>query len=89
MRLWACRRLLSELLDAHESTISLAARRVIPLLDQHGITHDSSTRITTLGELREHAAAAGITLNVTTHRTPGSRPRKTPQPPNTTRPNLL
>ena len=31
-------RLLGELLGAHESTISLAARRITPLLAQHGIT---------------------------------------------------
>jgi hypothetical protein len=54
-------RLLGELLGAHESTISLAARRVIPLLEEHGITH-GSTRVSTLAELREHAATAGITL---------------------------
>jgi Rhodopirellula transposase DDE domain len=59
-------RLLGELLGAHESTISLAAGRVIPLLQEHGITNDSGTRITTLGELRKHATAAGITLNITT-----------------------
>ena len=59
-------RLLSELLGAHESTISLAARRVIPLLAQHGITQHSGIRITTLGELRKHAATAGITLDITT-----------------------
>jgi len=58
--------LLSELLGAHESTISLAARRVIPLLAQHGITQHSGIRITTLGELRKHAATAGITLDITT-----------------------
>ena len=54
------------LLGAHESTISLAARRVIPLLAQHGITQHSGIRITTLGELRKHAATAGITLDITT-----------------------
>ena len=59
-------RLLGELLGAHESTISLAAGRVIPLLEEHGITNDSSTRMTTLSELRKHATAAGITLNITT-----------------------
>ena len=31
-------RLLSELLGAHESTISLAARRITPILEKHGIT---------------------------------------------------
>ena len=56
-------RLPGELLGAHESTISLAARRVIPLLEAHGITpDDGGTRVATLAELREHAATAGITL---------------------------
>ena len=56
-------RLLAELLGAHETTISLAARRVIPLLAAHGITpHHGGTRIATLGQLRTYAATAGITL---------------------------
>jgi hypothetical protein len=56
-------RLLEQLLGAHESTISLATRRVTPLLAAHGITpRDSGTRISTLDELHRHAAAAGITL---------------------------
>ena len=58
-------RLLGALLGAHESTISLAAGRLIPLLQEHGITNDSGTCITTLGELRKHATEAGITLNIT------------------------
>jgi hypothetical protein len=59
-------RLLSEILGAHESTISLAARRITPLLARHGITPaDGGTRISTRAELREHAAAAGITLELT------------------------
>jgi hypothetical protein len=58
-------RLLSELLGAHQSTISLAARRITPILARHGITPDvSGTRVSTLAELREHAAAAGITLRI-------------------------
>ena len=56
-------RLLGELLGAHESTISLAARRVIPLL---GSTrhHPGRRRHPRrhLAELRKHAATAGITL---------------------------
>ena len=41
-------RLLSQFLGAHESTISLAARRMIPLLEEHGITpHHGGTRIST------------------------------------------
>ena len=59
-------RLLGELLGAHASTISPSPGRVIPLLEEHGITNDSSTRMTTLSELRKHATAAGITLNITT-----------------------
>ena len=60
-------RLLGELLGAHETTISLAARRMIPLLEEHGITpHHGGTRISTPGQLREHASAAGITLTIAT-----------------------
>ncbi len=59
-------RLLAGLLGAHESTISLAARRVIPLLEDHGITQDSGIRIATLDQLREHAATAGIALTTGT-----------------------
>jgi hypothetical protein len=56
-------RLLAELPGAHETTISLAARRVIPLLAEHGITpHHGGTRIATPGQLRTYAATAGITL---------------------------
>ena len=56
-------RLLGELLGAHETTISLAARRVIPLLEdtRHHPAH-GGTRIATLAQLRTHAATAGITL---------------------------
>src|SRR6185312_16339785 len=54
-------RLIGTLLGAEESTISLATRRIAPLLDQHGITiTPAGTRISTLSKLREHAA--GITL---------------------------
>jgi hypothetical protein len=82
-------RLLGELLGAHESTVSLAARRVIPLLAEHGITtRGDGTRISTLGQLHEHAAAAGITL---TARAPGSRHQTTQNTPpiTTTRPELI
>jgi hypothetical protein len=73
-------RLLGELLGAHETTISLAAGRVIPLLEQHGITPpDGGIRISTLDQLRKHAATAGITLTIST--TDSTKPRKTPQPP--------
>jgi hypothetical protein len=67
LRLGMPYRLLGGLLGAHETTISLAARRVIPLLEQHAITpHPGAIRITTLDELRNHAATAGITLKITT-----------------------
>ena len=73
-------RLLAELLGAHESTISLAARRVIPLLEEHGITpDDGGTRIATLAELREYAATAGITLTTSAHDSQQQTPQ-TPQP---------
>jgi hypothetical protein len=55
--------LLSQLLGVHPSTISEAVARIIPLLEEHGITPaPASPRITTLAQLRDHAAAAGITL---------------------------
>ncbi len=58
-------RLLSEILGVHESTISLAARRITPVLEDHGITTaPAGTRISTLAELRDHAGAAGITLEI-------------------------
>jgi transposase len=58
-------RLLGEILGAHESAISLTARRITPILQQHGITPDpAGTRISTLAQLRKHAATAGITLTL-------------------------
>ena len=60
-------RLLEELLGAHETTISLAARRVTPLLEEHGITpQKDSIRVSTIDQLRKHAATAGITLTAGT-----------------------
>jgi hypothetical protein len=83
-------RLLGELLGAHESTISLAAGRVIPILEEHGITpHHDAIRITTLDELRNHAATAGITLNITTAGQPAAHHAKRRRPGDATRPNLL
>ena len=65
-------RLLSELLGAHETTISLAARRITPLLAAHGITgQHGRPRIATIAQLLKCAQAAGITL-------------KTPAAPQTT-----
>jgi hypothetical protein len=56
-------RLLGELLGAHPSTISQAARRITPLLEQHGITaQHGRTPISTLAQLQEHAAAQSIDL---------------------------
>jgi hypothetical protein len=59
---------LSQLLGAHHSTIRLAASRITPLLEQHGITgQHGRARITTLAALRQHAAAAGITIPPPAH----------------------
>jgi hypothetical protein len=66
--------LLSSLLGAHPSTISLAVRRITPLLAEHGITRAARPAriITTTQDLREHAAAARITLAIpaASHDTP-------------------
>ncbi len=70
-------RLLSELLGAHETTISLAARRITPILARHGITPNTSrTPISTLAQLREHAATAQITITL-----PGNTSEQTPEHP--------
>ena len=56
-------RLIGALLGVDESTVSLATRRIAPLLEQQGITiTPAATRISTPGALRDYAAAAGITL---------------------------
>jgi Rhodopirellula transposase DDE domain len=74
-------RLLSELLGADKTTISQAARRVIPLLQAHGITpHQDAIRISTLDELRKHAAATGITLKTTAQGQPAAHHAKRPSP---------
>ena len=63
LRLAMPARLLGELLSANDSTISLATRRIIPVLQQHGITaSDPSTRIATVAQLREYATTQGITI---------------------------
>ena len=62
--------LLSQVLGVHNSTISEAAGRIIPLLENHGITAapPGTPRITTITQLRERAAAAGITITgITPH----------------------
>jgi hypothetical protein len=83
-------RLLGEILGAHESTVSLAAGRITPLLACHGITpHDGSTRISTIDQLRKHAATAGIAITIPEtgpatpeHSKPSSRKTTTrPRPP--------
>ena len=73
-------RLLGELLGVHESTVGLAGQRIIPLLEQAGITprHDGAP-ITTLDELAKHARKAGIALTITTP--PHTQPRKRQHPP--------
>ena len=76
------------LLGAHETTISLAARRLIPLLEDHGITpQHGGTRIGTHDQLRKHAAAEGITLPASTapQAAPDHPKRRAPR---ATRPNL-
>jgi hypothetical protein len=71
-------RLLGEILGVHQSAISLAAGRITPILEHHGITRPpSGPRISTLGQLHEHATTAGITLTIPQHR---------PEPPNATQP---
>jgi Rhodopirellula transposase DDE domain len=80
--------LLSQILGVHHSTISVPASHAIPILRQHGITAEpDAPRITTPRQLREHAAAAAITLTLpgqaagpaqpaqTQHQTPTTRPR--------------
>ena len=58
-------RLLGELLGVDGSTVNLAALRLIPLLEAHGITprHDGP-RITTLTGLREHAKTTGTAIDL-------------------------
>ena len=61
-------RLLGELLSAHETSISLVARRITPLLEEHCITRQhSGIRIATHDQLRKHAATSGITLPPAQH----------------------
>ena len=55
-------RLLGQLLGVDESTISLATRRLTPLLHQQNIAiAPAGHRIASLDDLRQHAATAGIT----------------------------
>jgi Rhodopirellula transposase DDE domain len=58
--------LLGDLLGVHETTISLSASRLTPILAQHGVTpHRQRASITTPAQLHQHATAAGITLPTT------------------------
>jgi len=78
--------LIGTLLGAEESTISLATRRIAPLLDQHGITiTPAGTRISTLSKLREHAA--GITLPGPPQ--PHTTPESTLQTPGTPQTHII
>ena len=74
-------RLLGELLGAHETTISLAARRVIPLLEKHGITPHGGLRIATLAQLRTHPAPQESPSPAYHDRqqSPGKHPDDTPE----------
>jgi hypothetical protein len=68
--------LLGQLLGTGTSTISQAARQINPVLARHGITpRYQRARIRTPSELREHAAARGITLPAQPPRYP--RPART------------
>jgi hypothetical protein len=63
--------LLSQVLGVDASTISVAVRRIIPLLEEHGITPDPARpRTPGTARLRERAAAAGITITGMTPQTP-------------------
>ena len=73
-------RLLGELLGAHESTISLAARRITPILARTASPGAAGARITTLTRLREHAAARSITINGVTGQTDQTATTRTTRP---------
>ena len=87
LRLGTPWRLLGELLGADTSTVSLAGNRAVPLLEAHGITPgDAGTRITTASELRSHATARGIPVDIdTTLQAAANRLKRRP-PRNTTHP---
>src|SRR5205814_5494466 len=66
-------------LGVHESSISLAPSRIAPLRARQGITiTPSGTRISALGALRDHAAAAGITIPEPQPQTPPQSTLQTP-----------
>jgi hypothetical protein len=83
---WA---LLSQVLGVHHSSISVPASHAIPVLRQHGITPRPGTpRIATPDDLREHAAAAGITLTIPGKAGQPRKPAERKQPEAGTRPRL-
>jgi hypothetical protein len=79
-------RLLGQLLGTDPSTVSLATRRIRPLLDQQAVT-PATTRITSLDDLRRYAAAAGITTPAPTQ--PHTPPESTLQTRDTPQTNLI
>jgi len=80
-------RLLGELLGVDGTTVTLAANRAIPLLQARGITPASGRpRITTTEELRAHAEAAGITIDIDTTLQAAANNAKRRKPRNATRP---
>jgi Rhodopirellula transposase DDE domain len=79
-------RLLGQLLGTDPSTVSLATRRIRPLLDQQAVT-PATTRITSLDDLRRYAAAAGITIPAPTQ--PHTPPESTLQTRDTPQTNLI
>ena len=81
-------RLLGELLGVDGTTVTLAANRAIPLLQAHGIAPAGDRpRITNLDELRAHAEAAGITIDIDTTLQAAANHAKRGRPRSTTRPN--
>ena len=84
LRLGASYTLLGQLFGVWHTTIRDAVIPIIPLLQARGITPSADgPRIKTLTQLRELAAAQGITINVTpplTRTKPGTR--DTPKPAN-------
>jgi len=70
-RLGVTCRLPGRLLGASESTVSQAALRLTPILEQHGITpRYQRARISALDDLHEYAAARGITITPVTTQEP-------------------
>jgi hypothetical protein len=88
LRLRMTWRLLGELLGVDGTTVTLAASRAIPLLQAHGIAPGNDRpRITSIEELRTHAEAAGITIDIDTTLQATASHAKHGRPRSTTRPN--